>query len=392
MEFNKRYIPRRLAVGLTTAAFLLASCSVPTKFDSKEQPLSSAWQSQSAATAVAIIPTMIPVEISRPPSVLAPITSTKMEITDPAVGCEAGQSGEWGDAIDVYNKESTCVDEAADGKIRYYTRDIGNGGRLDYAVIMLDDSIDLEVLHANGVKPATTEYNNTQWADGQDHRESVPSMAESDHAKKDGEELVLVGNGDFFGNGTEEGRTMNNGINEHSGWREALGVRKDGSVVIKVINDDELKDFETIIGGGPKVVKNINGKLKVANPNITEETDDEVPYLAPGFSPDDPAQLPYRKQIYMSNLPQTAIGFGKYNNGKYYITYVFSTNTSGYQVAKEMRMMGCESLGLDNDTSTSFVWNSEAKDADPETYVWKNIIGGGRPIANALGVYVKSKK
>ncbi len=258
-------------------------------------------------------------------------------------------------ALEAYNQGSALQEDAGEGRVRFFRRDVA-GGSLAYIVVKLDERVHIEVVNADGATPTSDASGDTLWSDGQRHLATVKEMVDAPYAGRDG--LTLLGAMAFGFHGAErtsnEGSVVINGqVLRSNPGRATLCITKDGTAHIGKLSAEELQNCHQAIGGGPVVLWN----GKIANPDVSSETDEFVP-----FNPlsEDFVQLDWRKKIYTGGYPKTVVGIGSRADGASYLVMAISTNMHGVELARQLRDMGCfTALGGDDDTSTQAVWRGE---------------------------------
>jgi hypothetical protein len=279
-----------------------------------------------------------------------------------------------GDALDRYNPGSALQDADSSGAVSFYRRELPGGGTLAYFVAMLDEHVHFEVVNADGATPGSDAAGDTIWADGQRHLATVAEMVSAGYAARDGMELLGAMAFGFHGDArtSDEGTVVINGqILRVNAGRGTLCITKDGHARIGLFDRNQLAECQQAAGAGPVILWN----GKIANPAVSDETEQFVPYNPLG---EDFVQLDWRRKIYSGLYPKTAVGVGE-RDGRSYLVMIVSYGVSGVDLAAHLRDMGCTAaLGGDDDTSTQAVWRGSPV---------RN--GALREVPDALALYVR---
>src|SRR6266545_1779193 len=301
----------------------------------------------STPVAEATAPTAAPAQVAPP----APSTASgpRSDPLQPAMPAPAAPDP---DALDRYTRESQLVDAGADGRVRYYHRDLASGA-LDYFVVQLDSQVHVEVINADGATPGSDATGDTIWTDGQRHLASVAEMAGAPYARRDGlEPLAAIAFG-FHGDErtSDEGSVVINGeVKRVNPGRAALCISGDGMARIGLFDASALQGCQQAIGAGPVILWD----RKIANPDVASAIDTFVPFNPLG---EDFVQIDWRRRIYSGLYPKTAVGVGPRAGGRSYLVMAVSDGVAGIDLAAQLKAMGCTAaLGGDDDGSTQAVW------------------------------------
>jgi hypothetical protein len=280
-------------------------------------------------------------------------------------------------ALERYNQGSALQESVADGRVRYYRRQLVGGGELAYFVAQLDEQVHLEVINADGATPGSDASGDTVWTDGQKHLARVADMARAPYAQREG--LTLLGAMAFGFHGaartSDEGSIVINGtIHRVNKGRAALCITADGRALIDMFDAAGLEQCEQAIGAGPVILWG----GRIANPQVNAETNEFLPFNPLG---EDFTQLDWRRKIYSGNYPKSVVGVGTHADGRTYLVLMVSYGVSGVDLARQLWEMGCtDALGGDDDTSTQAVWRG--------TPVRQN---NPRAVPDAIAVYVRDQ-
>jgi hypothetical protein len=297
-----------------------------------------------------------------------PAASTAQQDVEPASGGEA--------ALERYNQGSALQESAAEGRVRYYRRDLPGGGLLAYFVVLLDEHVHLRVINADGAIPWTDQATgDTMWRDGQQHLQTVEAMVSAQHALREG--VAPLGAMAFGFHGdvrtSDEGTVVIDSTLHHlNAGRATLCIASNNRARIGLFDETSVSQCQQAIGGGPVIL--LGGK--VANPQVSAATDQFVPYnpLSEDF-----VQLDWRQTVYMGSAPKSAIGVGQRDNGSSYLVMMVSYGVKGLDLAEQFRALGChDALGGDDDSSTQAVWRGAP--------VYDRAVG---EVPDALAVYVQ---
>lgn len=278
------------------------------------------------------------------------------------------------DVLEAFNTASQLQDQAADGSVRLFRRQIA-GGELAYLVVRLDARTHLELINANGATPGSDADGDTIWLDGGQHRATVAELVQAPYALRDGLELVAGMAFSFHG----EVRTSNEGsvvinqvVHRVNAGRAALCITPERTALIGLFSADDLTRCAQAFGGGPVIL----WEGRVASTAVRTPTVDQVP-----FNPlnEDFVQIDWRRTVYNGPHPKTAIGVGRATDGTTFLVLANSRGISGEALAQALRTMGCHTaLGGDDNSSTQMTWRG--------TQLWP---GRVRPMPDAIGVYVR---
>jgi len=295
-------------------------------------------------------------------------TATTPEQSTPALGGEA--------ALERYNVGSKLQESAADGRVRYYRRQLPGDGLLAYIVVLLDEQVYVGVINADGATPSTDAVTgDTMWLDGKQHLQTVEAMVAEPHAARDG--MTLLGAMAFGFHGdvrtSNEGTVVIDGKLRHlNAGRAALCIASNGRAQIGLFDAVQVGQCQQAIGGGPMIL--LGGKI--ANPKVAAPTDRFVPYNP---LKEDFVQLDWRRSVYMGTQPKSVIGVGRRDNGGSYLVLAVSYGVRGLDLAEQLKALGCsDALGGDDDSSTQAVWRG--------TPVYERAVG---EVPDALAVYVQ---
>ncbi len=290
-------------------------------------------------------------------------------------GARAGQNQAADEALAAFNAGSTLHESLAGGMVEYYTRFWPGGGRLDYVVAILDESVDVRVITANGARVGSDITGNTVWVDGGRHLQTVLDMAGSQHALHRGTAPVTAMAFGFHGaeRTSDEGSIVVDGfVQRLHPARATLCIGPDNSATINLFDSRSIEQCEQAAGAGPMLL----WRGKIANPDVPVETDLYVPYNPLG---EDFAQLDYRIDSYRGFRPKTAIGVGILSDGRFFLVLANAENINGMTMMKALRDMGCyDASGGDDGSSTQMVWQGQA-------------VAGrvGRAVPSAVAIYVR---
>lgn len=350
-----KHCPRPWRFGLACMLLLtlLTSCTPPA-------PTISRWSPPTDATAPAALravirPTVSPVQAER----------RARTITD-----VAGDS-----ALEAYTATSTLNDTMADGALRFFTRSLPDGGRLDYVVAILTEALHVEVLTANGATLGSDATGDTIWVDGQHHLQTVQDMANAEPAVRPDRDLAVAMAFGFHGaeRTADEGSVVVNGVAQRiNPWRSTLCIGPDRSATLNFFDERTITQCEQAAGAGPVIV----WRKKIANPDVSAETEEFLPYNPLG---EDFVELGYRIETYRSTRPKTAIGTGILADGRFYLVLMNALDTNGLTVAQALRDLGCiDASGGDDGSSTQMVWRGAP-------------VAGrvGREVPTAVAIYVR---
>ncbi len=274
-----------------------------------------------------------------------------------------------GDAtLEAFTAASTLNDSAANGAVRFYTRLLPDGGRLDFVVVVLTEGVQPTVITANGATLGSDANGDTIWVDGQRHLQTVQAMATAPHAARPGRELVAALAFGFHGaeRTADEGTVVIDGVVQRvNPWRSTLCIGPDRSATLNFFDPRSILQCEQAAGAGPVIL----WRGKIVNPDVLSETEEFLPYNPLG---EDFVQLDYRIETYRSVRPKTAIGTGMLADGSFYLVLMNARNTTGLVMARALRDLGCfDASGGDDGSSTQMVWR-------------------GRPVADLVGREVPS--
>src|SRR5262249_44719871 len=94
-------------------------------------------------------------------------------------------------ALEAYNQASMLQESAAGGRVRFYHRDLPDGGTLAYFVVQLGDQVRVALINADGATPGTDATGDTKWADGQQHLATVEEMVQAPYVARP--DMTLLG-------------------------------------------------------------------------------------------------------------------------------------------------------------------------------------------------------
>jgi hypothetical protein len=301
----------------------------------------------------------------------APLAVANVPDVDAVV--DAGAVGK--EPLEQYNQGSVLHESVADGRVRLYQRNVATGGSLAYIVAMLDNSVHIEVVNADGATPGSDATGDTIWTDGGQHLATVEEMFHAPYAVREGMDLLGAMAFGFHGAvpTSNEGTVVINGtIHRVNPWRSALCITHDRRAQIGLFDEAELQACAQAIGAGPVILWN----GKIANPDVSTETDEFVPFNPLG---ENFVQLDWRTMIYTGLYPKTAICVGNRADGVAYLALAVSYDMNGIDLARQLRDMGCRNaLGGDDDTSTQMIWRGAP--IQPRQV---------REVPDAVGVYVR---
>jgi hypothetical protein len=277
-------------------------------------------------------------------------------------------------ALERYNQGSALQEDVADGRVRFFRRDLTGGGALAYFVVQLDEQVHIEVLNADGATPGSDASGDTIWTDGNKHLATVEEIARAPYAAREGMQLLGAMAFGFHGDvrTSNEGTVVINGqVHRVNPGRAALCIRGT-SAQIGLFDAQQVQECEQAIGGGPVIL----WQGKIANPDVGAATEQFLPFNPLG---EDFVQLDWRKKIYAGRYPKSVVGVGTREDGRSYLVMLVSYGVSGIELAEQLRAMGCTAgLGGDDDTSTQAVWRGE-----------RTRQGNVREVPDALAVYVR---
>lgn len=275
-------------------------------------------------------------------------------------------------ALEQYLASSELVEDAGEGRVRFFRRDIA-GGALDLLVVRLDERTEIAVVNADGATPGSDEHGDTVWTDRQRHLRTVQEMANAPYAARANYELLGALAFGFHG----EPRTANEGtvvidsqVLRSNPGRGTLCITHERRAEIGKLSTEELARCAQAIGGGPALL----WENKIVNPDVAIAEGEFLPFNPLG---EDFVQLDWRKKIYTGRYPKTAVGIGLLESGESYLVLAASYDMLGIDLARQLRDMGCyAALGGDDDTSTQMVWRGQLTRA-------RDV----RAVPDALGVY-----
>lgn len=278
-------------------------------------------------------------------------------------------------ALEAFIAASTLNDSAADGAVRFFTRPLPDGGRLDFVVVILTDAVRVGVITANGATLSSDPDGDTRWADGGRHLQTVQAMATAPHAARPNSELVAAMAFGFHGaeRASDEGTVVVDGtLQRLNPWRSTLCIGPDRSATINFFDAHAIQQCEQAAGAGPVIL----WRGKVANPATSDETEEFLPYNPLG---ENFVQLAYRIETYQGARPKTAIGTGMLADGRFYLVLMNARDTTGLVMAQALRDLGCfDATGGDDGSSTQMVWRGQP------------VAGAvGREVPTAVAVYVR---
>jgi hypothetical protein len=281
---------------------------------------------------------------------IAPGQSAKNDA--PLAGSFAPQATTGLAALDRYNQGSVLQEDVADGRVRFFRRDLPGGGTLAYVVVMLDQQVHVEVVNADGATPGSDASGDTIWTDGKQHLATVEEITRAPDAARDGMQLLGAMAFGFHGavRTSDEGTVVINGrVHRVNPGRAALCISGERAQ-IGLFDAQQVRACEQAIGAGPVIL----WRGKIANPDARAETDAFVPFNPLG---EDFVQLDWRKKVYRGGYPKSIVGVGTREDGRSYLVLLVSYGVTGVELATQLRAMGCtEALGGDDDTSTQAVW------------------------------------
>lgn len=273
-----------------------------------------------------------------------------------------------------FNAGSALQEELADGRVAFYRRAMPGGGELAYFVVMLDASIHLEVLNADGATPGSDTTGDTIWRDGQRHLATVAAMAEAPYAARDGMELLGAMAFGFHGaeRTSNEGSVVINGeVLRVNGGRGALCITPGQRALIGLFDAEALRGCQQAIGGGPVIL----WQGKIANPDVAAPDGEYLPFNPLG---EDFVQLDWRIKIYSGAYPKTAVCVGERPGGSSFLVMATTSGVVGVDLARALRDLGCDTaLGGDDDTSTQAIWRGQS--------VWAR---QPRAVPDAIAIYL----
>jgi hypothetical protein len=256
-------------------------------------------------------------------------------------------------ALEAYNQASALQESAADGRVRFYRRDLPDGGALAYFVVQLDDQVRVALVNADGATPGTDETGDTIWADRQPHLATVEEIAHAPYAARP--DMTLLGALAFGFHGdvrtSDEGTVViDNQLYHLNSGRATLCIGGDGRARIGLFDEAQARQCTQAFGAGPVILWG----GKIANPDVTGADAAFVPYNPLG---ENFVQLDWRRMVYTGTYPKTVIGVGPRAGGGSYLVMVVSYGVRGVTLAEQLRAMGCtDALGGDDDSSTQAVW------------------------------------
>ncbi|MFL5804723.1 MAG: phosphodiester glycosidase family protein [Roseiflexaceae bacterium] len=281
---------------------------------------------------------------------LAPGQSTTNDA--PIAGSFTPQATTGVAALERYNQGSSLQEDVADGRVRFFRRDLPGGGAIAYFVVMLDEQVHIEVVNADGAIPGSDASGDTIWTDGEKHLATVEEIARAPYAARDG--MQLLGAMAFGFHGTvrtaDEGTVVINGrVHRVNPGRAALCI-SGARARIGLFDAQQARACEQAIGAGPVIL----WQGKIANPDVGAATDAFVPFNPLG---EDFVLLDWRKKIYTGQYPKSVVGVGAREDGRSYLVLLVSYGVTGVELTAQLKAMGCtEALGGDDDTSTQAVW------------------------------------
>jgi hypothetical protein len=273
--------------------------------------------------------------------------------TDPQLaGSFAPQATTGIAALERYNGGSALQEDVADGRVRFFRRDLPGGGAIAYFVVLLDERVHVAVVNADGATAGSDASGDTIWTDGRQHLATVEEIARAPYAARKDMELVGAMAFGFHGNvrTADEGTIVIDGrVQRVNSGRAALCI-SGGRARIGLFDAQQVRACEQAIGGGPVIL----WRGKIANPDVGAATDAFIPFNPLG---EDFVQLDWRKKIYTGRYPKSVVGVGAREDGRAYLVLLVSYDVAGIDLAAQLRAMGCtEALGGDDDTSTQAVW------------------------------------
>jgi hypothetical protein len=277
--------------------------------------------------------------------------------------------------LEAYNRESTLLEAAGDGSVRFYRRDVA-GGTLNYFVVLFGEGVSVRALTADDATPASDATGDTIWVGGGKHLATVQEMAAAPYAALPGHTLLGATNFGFFGARTSsEGTVVTEGVVRRvNRGRGALCIMAGGRAEIGVFDEAALArlNCQAALGAGPVFL----WKGKIANPEVPAETGEFVPFNPLG---EDFAQLDWRRTAYATGVPKTAVCVGNQPDGRSFLVIATSFGVPGVELARNLRAMGCvDALGADDDTSTQMVWRGAPV-----------VNRAQREVPDALAVYIR---
>lgn len=239
--------------------------------------------------------------------------------------------------------------------------------------------VDIQLVNAQGING---DWNNPK-------REIATNAFARETA--DGQDLLALFNGDYFGSFGGEGTSIRNGELIHLGYRASLVIYRDGRVAIKVVTQEDVNkgDIAHAIGGGPKIMDVVDGSVKVASLRDDVIQTDEIPFdsLTAGFDPNDPNQVQYRKHTYRDPYAQMIVAIRHNADGSQTLSMVTTAGASGYNIAKFLRENGYhEALCFDSGGSTQSIIKDENTGQAKPILIMQDA-NGARPVANFLGIF-----
>jgi hypothetical protein len=255
-------------------------------------------------------------------------------------------------ALDRYNQGSVLQEDVADGRVRFFRRDLPGGGALAYFVVMLDEQVHIGVINADGATPGSDASGDTVWTDGGKHLATVEEIARAPYAARTGMQLLGAMAFGFHGNvrTADEGTVVIDGrVHRVNPGRAALCI-SGGRAQIGLFDAGQAGACEQAIGAGPVIL----WQGKIANPDVGAATEAFVPFNPLG---EDFVQIDWRRKVYTGGYPKSVVGVGAREDGRSYLVMLVSYDVGGVELAAQLKAMGCtEALGGDDDTSTQAVW------------------------------------